>query len=535
VRYVVVHDLEVRNSTANGINTDDGGEVDDPDVTRHVVFRNLYIHDVGTGGNNDCLKLSGVYDYFVLDSEIAFCSGGGSGIDHVGCHGGLIAGNYFHDMGSNAIQSKGGSEDIEIRANRFVNAGQRALNIGGSTGTAFFRPPLSTTLPNFEARDIRVIANVFEGSVTALAFVGAVDSLAAHNTIVAPTNWLMRILQETLDGTDGYPFLASGNNTLANNVFYFDRSDLSMTMINVGANTAPDTFTFASNVWYAYDNPGQSQPTGLPPAQTGGLVGQDPLLLDAPADDFRLGHGSPAAFAGAPVAAAPADFRGARYAPSPSLGAYEYDVIHLDGFCSGTLAAWTSASTDGGDLVVAAAAGLSGTSEGLRGVVDDTAGLFVQDDTPEDEDRYRARFYFDPNGFDPGEALNRFRTRIFIAFEDGPRRLAAVVLRRIGGVYSLMARARLDDNAQANTPFIAIADAPHVVEIDWRRSSGPDAFDGSLELWIDGVSVAALTGLKNGISSVDFARLGALSVKAGANGTMYWDEFESRRATYVGP
>jgi hypothetical protein len=102
-------------------------------------------------------------------------------------------------------------------------------------------------------------------------------------------------------------------------------------------------------------------------------------------------------------------------------------------------------------------------------------------------------------------------------------------------VYSLMARARLDDNAQANTPFIAIADAPHVVEIDWRRSSGPDAFDGSLEIWIDGVSVAALTGLKNGISSVDFARLGALSVKAGANGTMYWDEFESRRATYVGP
>jgi hypothetical protein len=29
-----------------------------------------------------------------------------------------------------------------------------------------------------------------------------------------------------------------------------------------------------------------------------------------------------------------------------------------------------------------------------------------------------------------------------------------------------------------------------VVEVDWQRASGPDALDGSLEMWIDGVSVA---------------------------------------------
>jgi hypothetical protein len=29
-------------------------------------------------------------------------------------------------------------------------------------------------------------------------------------------------------------------------------------------------------------------------------------------------------------------------------------------------------------------------------------------------------------------------------------------------------------------------------------------------------------------------RLGALSVKSGAAGTMYWDEFESRREPYIG-
>ena len=37
------------------------------------------------------------------------------------------------------------------------------------------------------------------------------------------------------------------------------------------------------------------------------------------------------------------------------------------------------------------------------------------------------------------------------------------------------------------------------------------------------------------MAAVDFVRLGALSVKPGANGTMYWDEFESRRQEEIGP
>jgi hypothetical protein len=537
VRYVVVHDLEVRNSTGNGINTDDGGTID-PESTRHVVFRNLYIHHIGTGGNNDCLKLSGVYDYFVLDSEIGFCSAGGSGIDHVGCHGGLIVGNYFHDNG-NSIQTKGGSADIEIRANRFLNGGARTLNIGGSTGLEFFRPPLSTTAPNAEARNIRVIGNVIEGTSQApLAFVGVVDSLVAHNTIVAPAaRWLMRILQET-NNTNGapYTFLPAGSNTVAGNIFYFSSAGPTFsTHLNIGPDTAPATFTFSRNLWYAYNNPAQSQPA-LPSAESNGVAGQTPLLLDVAAGDYRLNHGSPAALSGAALASVATDFRGARYAATPSRGAFEYDVITHDTFCSGTLAAWSSAATDGGDLAVSTAAGLDSTRLGLQAVVDDTTGLFVQDDAPLAENRYRARLYVDPNGFDPGEALDHRRTRIFILFQAEPqRRLAAVVLRRVHGSYALMARARLDDNAQADTAFVPIADSPHVVEIEWRRSSGPDARNGSLQMWIDGLSVASLTGLDNSSSGVDFVRLGALSVKNGASGTMFFDEFESRRQNPIGP
>jgi hypothetical protein len=75
----------------------------------------------------------------------------------------------------------------------------------------------------------------------------------------------------------------------------------------------------------------------------------------------------------------------------------------------------------------------------------------------------------------------------------------------------------------------------HFVELDWKRSSGPDANDGSFELWIDGASVHAASALDNSVSAVDFVRMGALSVKVGAAGTLYRDEFESRRVNYIGP
>jgi hypothetical protein len=222
---------------------------------------------------------------------------------------------------------------------------------------------------------------------------------------------------------------------------------------------------------------------------------------------------------------------------APDLGAHELagDLIFKDGFQAGQLTAWSSSQTDGGDLAVDGTAGMGGTSLGLRGIVDDTNAMYVQDDSPTDEARYRARFYFSPNGFNPGEQLASFRTRIFIAFEEGPvRRLVAIVLKRQGGEYSIMGRVRQDDDSQADTSFFPISDAPHSIEFDWIRSSAAGANDGRFELWIDGVSVSVLEYLDNSRSAVDFTRMGALSLKAGASGTPYWDQFESRRWSYIG-
>jgi hypothetical protein len=189
----------------------------------------------------------------------------------------------------------------------------------------------------------------------------------------------------------------------------------------------------------------------------------------------------------------------------------------------------------GGDLQATAAAALGSTSRGMDALVDDVAGLYVVDDTPADEPRYRARFYFDTNGFDPGEAVGHQRTRVFIAFSQAPqRRVAAVVLRRVGGVYAVMVRTRLDTNQQVDTGFFTISDGPHAIELDLTAATSADTQDGSLEVWVDGAQVAHLTGLDNNLAAADFVRMGALSVKSGATGTLYFDEFESRRTSYIG-
>ncbi len=344
--FLILHDLEIRNSSANGINFDDGGDYSNEDATRHIIFDNLNIHDIGGTGNQDGLKLSGINDYFVLNSVFARCGGGmsGSGIDQVGCHRGIIAACFFEEMSANAIQCKGGSEDIEIRWCRFKNAGQRSVNLGGSTGFQFFRPPLSTPTPNPEPRTLRVFAYTFEGSTAPVAFVGCVDTVVANNTIIDPDRWIIRILQETVS-SGSFEFLPCGNNRFENNLIYFNRSALS-TYLNIGADTAEDTFAFAHNLWFAHDNPASSTPN-LPTVETGGIYAQDPQLLDTAGGDFRIDQNSPAAGTGLEPALIAGDYNGNCYRQPPSIGAHAFV-----GDCAGDLN--PDGDVDGSDLATLA-------------------------------------------------------------------------------------------------------------------------------------------------------------------------------------
>ncbi len=333
VRYLIIHDLEVANVSndgQNGINMDDGGAYSDPTATQHIVFRNLFVHNIGTG-NSDCLKLSGVDDYYIFDSEFAYCGGvEGSGVDHVGCHDGMIFNNYFHDIAAgNAIQTKGGSKDIDIYANRFVNCGERALNIGGWTSDSVFRPPIDAT-HNYEAKHIRITANLFEGSNTPFAFVSAVENYAINNTIINPTHYLFRILQEKTTGA-GITFVQCGENVVANNIFYFNHSLLSQD-INIGGNTRPATFVLYNNLWYAHNNASQSKPdqiNGTTMSESNGYYGSNPLFINPASGNWHLQASSPAISAGVLSPIAQYDYEGRLYITPPSLGAFEYWVLNF--------------------------------------------------------------------------------------------------------------------------------------------------------------------------------------------------------------
>ena len=55
-------------------------------------------------------------------------------------------------------------------------------------------------------------------------------------------------------------------------------------------------------------------------------------------------------------------------------------------------------------------------------------------------------------------------------------------------------------------------------------------------VWIDGAQQASLSGVDNDTRRIDRARLGALTgIDTGTSGTYYFDDFESRRQTYIGP
>jgi len=208
------------------------------------------------------------------------------------------------------------------------------------------------------------------------------------------------------------------------------------------------------------------------------------------------------------------------------------DLIFADGFESGNLSRWSSSKTDSGDLSVSASAALAG-SNGLQAVLDDNVAIHVADDTPAAEPRYRARFYFDPNSIPMVSGDNHY---IFYGYSGSSTVVMRVQFRFSNGSYQLRAALRNDASTWTNTSWFTINDARHPIELDWQAATAAGANNGSLTLWIDGTQRANLTGIDNDTRRIDRVRLGAIAgIDTRTRGTYYFDAFESRRQTPIGP
>ena len=75
------------------------------------------------------------------------------------------------------------------------------------------------------------------------------------------------------------------------------------------------------------------------------------------------------------------------------------DLIFADGFESGDTSAWDKEVSGGlNTFTVSPTAALAGSGNGLEVDIQDNTPMYLVDESPEAESRYRVRFYFDPNG-----------------------------------------------------------------------------------------------------------------------------------------
>ena len=319
-RYLVVHDLEVRNATANGINVDDGGDYANRcDATRFIVFRDLSHPRHRHRRQPGLPQALGRQRLLVARQRVRAlrrrrraAAASTTSAATAGC----IARNLFDELSARTpSRPRAAARTSRSAWNRIADAGARGLNLGGSTGFEFFRPPLSTTAPNAEARDIRVIANVIVGGEAAVAFVGCVDCLAAQQHHRRP---------EALD-----PAHPAGDDHLAPYTFGPAATALRQQPRLLRARRALDLRQRRPE-HRAGDLHLRQQPLvrarrprpvapSLPAAETGGIYGVDPALDP----DYRIGPASPAAGTGQATTWTWGDLDGFCFAAPPSRGAFE--------------------------------------------------------------------------------------------------------------------------------------------------------------------------------------------------------------------
>jgi len=206
--------------------------------------------------------------------------------------------------------------------------------------------------------------------------------------------------------------------------------------------------------------------------------------------------------------------------------------IFDDGFESGNFNAWDDDESDGGDLSVTTQSAAVGTY-GMQALIDDDNEIEVDDETPNNESYYSARFYLHPNSVNMPNLDSMY---IFTGDDDNLGGwIFCLSMMRAGADYLLSLCAEDDEEEWLSGRDIYITDDWQAVEIEWQAASSSSTHDGYLKLYINDVLVDTIADIDNDASRLTDVSLGLVSsIPAGASGTVYFDAFESRQGQSIG-
>jgi hypothetical protein len=213
---------------------------------------------------------------------------------------------------------------------------------------------------------------------------------------------------------------------------------------------------------------------------------------------------------------------------STVVNVIQSDVLFSDSFESGNTSAWNGGAT--GPVSVTPAAAMAATTQGMQVAFTGNQPGYVTDNSPANETTYHARFYFNPRGTLSGNT----QMDIFAARNTVGVNVVRVQYRRTGaggGTYQVrLSVSRF--GGTTNTNWVTITNnAAHYIELDWQSAASATA-----RFYVDGVLQQTLTGLNTAAFTVDTVLLGPSGgLVATAGGTPYFDQFESRRTSYIGP
>jgi len=233
------------------------------------------------------------------------------------------------------------------------------------------------------------------------------------------------------------------------------------------------------------------------------------------------------------------------------------------GTCNVTNAesAWSVVQNPTGKLDVTEAAAHDGTDCGLQLAIEEQQGgaarHWVEDDSPNSELRYRASFCFNPNNIQLPSTGPERRLKFHIAscglpsgpdacfgFDNLMMKFDNTNADMLNPDYRVIGYVRDDNQGGANKRNVfnfPVPNAPFRLEYDLMFG---DNNTGYLKVWIDAddendTPVLNLTGLSlpaAKFKGINLARLGQMGVheSIAAGQTYYFDEFESRRQTFIG-